>query len=618
MVAEYGFIITRLVLDGPEVADAAIELRDGLNVISGPSNTGKTYISQCIDHVLGSGKPPESIAEAQNYDKASLTLTARKTQEQYSLSRSLKGGDISLLRPNGELETLKAKHSATSKDSVSSFLLGLCGLDGKKILKNKRGTTKAISFRDIARLTIIDEESIIKRRSPIHSGRPTDAPAEQSVLRLLLTGIDDSSVVETKEPKIQKAESRGKQEVLDNLETEARDKLAEISDSGESADEIKERRSKLDKALASLSASVEGERAELSSVDNKRRECWASIQRVESRQEVISQLRERFTLLSKQYASDLQRLESIAEVGSRLDELKEERCPVCGALAEHHSHDHVESNSPPDAIAAASLAESQKVSVLLSDLEDTLVELQNESSELRVERSQLEETLQEITGRLRQELRPRLNTVLDEQKELYQERSRLDNMLSFHERIKKIESLREKYASDTSGKADALATRVSASQAEELCKEIEQLLSTWKLPEAERVVFSEDAQDIVIAGRARSSDGKGVRAITHSAFTVALNNYCYTRKMPSSTVVLLDSPLVVYREPDESEEDFSPDVKASFYRSIGTESSGRQVIILENDEPPEDIDKTANVIHFTKSDHGRYGFIPLVESDDVN
>jgi len=85
-----------------------------------------------------------------------------------------------------------------------------------------------------------------------------------------------------------------------------------------------------------------------------------------------------------------------------------------------------------------------------------------------------------------------------------------------------------------------------------------------------------------------------------------------------TTFVLIDSPLVVYREPDEAERDFSPNVKATFYRAISNNCSGRQVIILENDEPPEDIDQIANVIHFTKSKHGRYGLIPMLKDEDEN
>jgi DNA repair ATPase RecN len=39
-----GFIITKLVLQGVNVKQALIEFKQGLNVITGPTDTGKTFV----------------------------------------------------------------------------------------------------------------------------------------------------------------------------------------------------------------------------------------------------------------------------------------------------------------------------------------------------------------------------------------------------------------------------------------------------------------------------------------------------------------------------------------------------------------------------------------------
>jgi len=514
MMSDIGYFITRLTLDGPEVESAVIELSDGLNVISGPSNTGKTYIAQCIDFVLGASKSPEDIVEARPYDRARVALTARSKADEYELSRSLRGGDITLTTSDGSSKSLNGKHSPSSIDTVSYFLLSLCGLAGKKVLKNQRGTTRTVSFRDIARLTLVDEESIIKRESPIHSGRPTDSTVEQSVFRLLLTGVDDSSVVESKEVKVQKAESRGKSEILDSLEGELRGRLAEMN-ADESADEVRTRRQRLDDALAGVSNSLDEQRANASSVEEERRSAWKALQRVEARQQVISQLRERFALLSEQYNSDLERLTSIAEVGARLGELKEECCPVCGALAEHHNVEHGEEGASPDMVAMASVAESRKVHTLLADLGKTIVDTADEAANLGTDRTSLEGTLREVTERLQRELRPNVRIALDDYKELHRERTSLDELLSLHSQLEQIASLRQAQENEKLEKSESIVTKVSVAETENFCLEIQTLFEEWQLPNADRVVFSEDAQDIVVSGRPRSSDGKGVRAITH-------------------------------------------------------------------------------------------------------
>lgn len=54
------------------------------------------------------------------------------------------------------------------------------------------------------------------------------------------------------------------------------------------------------------------------------------------------------------------------------------------------------------------------------------------------------------------------------------------------------------------------------------------------------------------------------------------------------------------------------DVKEVFYRSIAEEFENNQIIILENEEPPDDIEQFASFIKFTGGDHGRKGFIPEI------
>ena len=48
-----GFYLEKLVLTGEDVEPAIVEFEKGLNVIYGPSDTGKTYIFQCIQFLLG-------------------------------------------------------------------------------------------------------------------------------------------------------------------------------------------------------------------------------------------------------------------------------------------------------------------------------------------------------------------------------------------------------------------------------------------------------------------------------------------------------------------------------------------------------------------------------------
>ncbi len=123
-----GFQIRRLTLVGRGVPNAEVQFREGLNVVSGPSDTGKTFIVQCIDYMLGGKDVPESIPEAARYETVRLALDVSVGDDEVVLERSIRGGDFKLVIPGAVDRNLSAKHSAGDKDSASQYLLGLSGL----------------------------------------------------------------------------------------------------------------------------------------------------------------------------------------------------------------------------------------------------------------------------------------------------------------------------------------------------------------------------------------------------------------------------------------------------------------------------------------------------------
>jgi len=145
-------------------------------------------------------------------------------------------------------------------------------------------------------------------------------------------------------------------------------------------------------------------------------------------------------------------------------------------------------------------------------------------------------------------------------------------------------------------------------------QEVQKVLAAWNFPELGRVVFSEAQDDIVISGQDRASHGKGVRALTCSAFITGIMRHCAQNKLPHPGLVVLDSPLTAYKDPDAPGTDGArfrkAGVKEAFYRALAGELCPGQFIILENQEPPTDVVPKIVYHHFSKSDVGRYGFFP--------
>jgi hypothetical protein len=68
---------------------------------------------------------------------------------------------------------------------------------------------------------------------------------------------------------------------------------------------------------------------------------------------------------------------------------------------------------------------------------------------------------------------------------------------------------------------------------------------------------------------------------------------------------------VTYREPEEH---MGEGVKNAFYRSLAATAAPAQVIILENEEPPEELKRDIAFTGFTKNRSvGRYGLYPPLQ-----
>ena len=143
---------------------------------------------------------------------------------------------------------------------------------------------------------------------------------------------------------------------------------------------------------------------------------------------------------------------------------------------------------------------------------------------------------------------------------------------------------------------------------------VEDILKAWRYPNPGRVLFSEDTQDLVIGDHPRSSHGKGVRALTCAAFILGVMEHCRRRAMPHPSVVVLDSPLVAYQEPDtadgETQQLRQAGVKEAFYSTLANGLAKGQVIVFENEDPPAELTTGFIRHHFTKTDLGRYGLFP--------
>lgn len=186
-------VLTKLILSGTGKKEAVLTFQKGLNVITGDSDTGKTYAFQCINYALGAENPPKHIAEAEGYDEVTLEFTVNN--EQYRIERTIGSSKVCVVH-DGDQVTMPTKHDPTTTNNLSRYLLKLLqgNPDNAFLKKNKRNEKRTLSFRDIVHLITVDETGIIAEGSSFQSIQYTEKTVRKSVLKYIITGSDDQNI----------------------------------------------------------------------------------------------------------------------------------------------------------------------------------------------------------------------------------------------------------------------------------------------------------------------------------------------------------------------------------------------------------------------------------------
>lgn len=597
---------------------ADLSLAPGLNIICGASETGKSFIVETIDFMLGQENPVRDIPERDGYDRIRLAVESTGWPP-LTLDRSVEGGNFRAYEelltdgsPRTEAKTLRWKHSAARQDTLSYALLERTGLTSKVLRKNAVGETRSLSFRDMARLCVITEEEIQGRGSPILSGQYPTATGEYAAFKLLLTGQDDSALVAAKEMSGRREQDTGKIELLDQL---IADLQAELDEEGAEDEELNDQLARLDESIRAQNEALAAVQRALDSVLERRGAAAREIRNRRARVAEIDELAERFRLLDSHYQTDLDRLAAIHESGSLFVHLEQQPCPLCGALPrDQHLDSECEGNT--EAVVKAADAEMVKISRLRRELADTTTSLTTERQGLLESLDQFDDEYKACEQDLNEIASPAVSTERSSYNLLVSERAEVRFKLEKSERLKRLTAQRAELdveQTESAGGPSTTKTQVSKNVLDEFAQTIEAILQEWHFPNANRVFFDEGKRDFQIAGKDRGSSGKGLRAITHAAVKIGLMEFCRERNLPHPGFVVLDSPLLAYWKPEGADDDLrGTDLKEMFYRYLLGLRKDSQVIIIENEHPPDFVSRDGNVIVFTKNPHGgRYGFFPI-------
>ena len=592
-------VLERLVAAGFGKEDAEILFHPTRLLIRGPSDTGKSYIRDCLQYLLGGDKAPKPLPEDEGY--TSIFLEFASGGNRYRIERAIKGGGTavfvrSLAELNGQEEKLEVDEG--------ELLVRLSGAADRKILRStsEKGSVTGGDLRHwflLAQPRMISEEPT--------AGLSFDTTQRVAAFNLFLTGSDDAAV-EVRKSQSEVERIKGQ---LTSAEEALRRAQAGLP-SQLTRKEVEDAFTRVDDTLSAMTAQYEARASQLKELRSGIVTLTDSLNATEASRDHSQSMIERFKLLDQKYASDLERLGATSEGVALFDALPETACPLCGTPAEQQLDPKQLRPGAAAKYRAAIAAEAGKITALRKGLQLSferetarLAHFEERSARLSRDLESLEATeKKQLTGaRVEFAADPKTMAIrhseLSAQLAAFDEIQRLENEI---DRLKKSK-VRRKFEITRDGGSAGVAVAGFAKE----------LLNSWGFADVTSVTLDALECDLVINGRARLGYGAGKRAIFLAALIIALLRHSTGVSNPHLGVVVIDSPLKAYADPSQTA---NPDVSVAtvtqrFYSWLATWEGPGQIVILENEKIDPVTAAVLQPLQFTGvNNDGRPGFYP--------
>ena len=588
------FYIERIIVTGSGKPDSIIELSNGVNIIYGPSNTGKTYIVKFNDYMFGSEREPIDISTGYQYIKIIVrtqcgTITMSRKIGENKIGVSSNDNNV----PSGKYAT---KASRTNYDkTINSVWLSLIGInDLHLVISNENYKKQILSWRTFSHMFMLTETKIISEYSAILSGRDTSNTAVIASLIFLLSG-QDFAETETKDTKeIKEAKKNAVKAYINKelfrLSERNQELLAQLKENPNIDIAVE-----IEKIMAEISTN---EKRINSSIEENQKILAQLYEKNENLSE-CNVLLNRYDELTTQYDADLKRLNFIVDGEANLNTSFSTHCPFCdGEVVVKKNENYID----------AAKSDYKKIKLQAKDLESASKELRSEKLSLEQEIGTLMAKKKSMEELIEKELKPQvfnLKEKLSAYKDAIECQKEIDILKKLSEQ--KTADMIENDTDEESELKFKVKEHLDYSFINELSNGIKSFLENCNYDNLLSVIFDKADMDIVINGKKKSSNGKGYNAYFNSVVAIVLSRYMERKAKYSPDFLVLDSPILSLKEKETKKP--SETMRNTLFENIVDNQKGIQTIVIEN-EIPEINYKDANIIHFTKEkNNGRYGFL---------
>ncbi|MFF6891300.1 AAA family ATPase [Streptomyces microflavus] len=653
---------------------------NSLSLITGEISTGKTTILEFIDYCLGGSNFPQhpevvdSVRAAQLSVEASVPVQLGQDDEvgpdaarlgyvrrRFLIQRSIEGSTRDVLIFSGDLDALEqvaptvVSSDSSATDSLSKFLLQLCGLDGIRLRvapTRSDSATHQLSFRDSAPLWYLTNTRL-DNKNLVFEHTPHKANKLRQVVDVIFDVFDEDRAVLAGQVAELQEQLRGERKGIDALRRFIREQGVpgpiELEDMRGAA------QSRRTQALLQLSSVDDQAREQTAFAEEARR---AYLEKVEQAREVAGKVRERETLLRRlaplraQYADDLKKLTMLKEAKRLFDPLGVTVCPACAsqlgdvsvvngrctlcrAAVPHLEHEALATSNGTSAGSGEIFDVSKELSSTkrrLNELNDYISSVDSETKDARSESSALDTQSAELRARFdaltREAVTPLLavreaavRAVTDAELALDQCSGQYRMLESVEKHEREVESLAARLSEARRRASEAEAARRDRSDMlSKLSTRFHTILQSFGYPKLTEAEINSQLIPWVRGVRYDRVGSSGATTLISLAWELAIFELAYEEKRRHPGFLMIDSPqknlapegLAGTTEEQENSEVAAEAIVRRIYRHLkdwlSGEGVGAQIIIIDN-VPPPSVESSVVVKYSGSTSEPPYGLI---------
>ena len=594
------FRIKQLQVSGAEKIDGFIEFNDGLNIIRGRSNTGKTWILKCIYFLFSSNHRP--FSPLTGYDTVEGVFITKRYGE-VVINRKLNEMFATVTCNHEEVQNGRyyTNYQGEGPLYLNDLWIRILGLNETiEVPKNTRYARERISWTNIASVFFADEDEIDKSDSLVIKNQLYETSLIASLF-FLLTGDYKHGVPEILKPEVATAKKKA---VVDYIE----DQIAALTEKKVNYIQQLGKLEVVDveQQMKELTESIENLKKELNDLME---ENAAIIRQIEDYQQADAKCRlliDRYESLASQYKADLQRMDFIAKGEKAIKALPDNNiCPFCGGTVEHHDESYIK------AIQAEIRRIASELAIIVATEESVKTEQKNlirNIAELKQRRDSISSLIENKSVSIKNQ---KINL------DCFRDYTKLQSGIDFVD--DQLAVLGQKKISELKKKKNPPQYHAKKEFEEYVGAGFNDLLNRILQECNYRAGFASwdfNAFDILMDGVPKSEDqGKGYRSLLNSVIALMLYEYFNTDEVFIKTgFLMIDTPLLGFDENDDSA------LKKGLYEYFIKHTGGGQVIIVDNLNVMPDMDFEAAGVKVTtyykdEKDGHEYGFLPSWRKD---